>query len=478
MNEETFMMCFSIIAEIELIMQAVFITAFVSPFMAEKEGGHKAGRKYSLFLLYAAVNSAALLSFVQGWICMTVVLLVFTLFSAFWGMSKGMAFYLNVLFHGLKYLSMLTTESVNYFSSEFFLRKADTPEKVFIYAVGNYLFITVFRLALFSVMLYVVRHILKRQKAALHMSGLCYLLLMPAMGILFVRIIFRLLIVADEDFVFQLYERFPMYVGTVPVVAVLIYAGILATTASYQKLTAFHEAREQYLVQEQQLRAMQERMEEAEGLYDSIRQVKHEMRSHLTNIKGLAENGSYEEMEEYIGKIEESMEALELTVETGNAVMDVIISDKQKAAHRQGIRFISEFVYPESEGRQFYDRGIVCTESSAYRRNHYQPYDVGVIVSNLLQNALEACCRMTTGERYIILRGRQKKRFFLIEVRNSFEGEIAMDKEKNLPLSTKQDAMHGIGLSNVKREVEKYMGDMDIVAKEGEFCVTVMLQGK
>ena len=36
--------------------------------------------------------------------------------------------------------------------------------------------------------------------------------------------------------------------------------------------------------------------------------------------------------------------------------------------------------------------------------------------------------------------------------------------------------MHGIGLSNVKMEAKKYMGDVDIKIKKNEFSVTVMLQ--
>lgn len=458
MNEEGLILWFHIVAEAELILQAAVITAFCHPFTADGRVNKKkrGGRSGFLFLLYAGVNSAVLLPFVQGWMCALIFVFLFTLFSGFWGMDKSMAFYLNVLFHGLKYLSTLAVESVNYFSSGFFQRNASALEKIFLRAVENYLLVTILRLALLAAMLYGVRYALKKTKAALRISELCYLLLMPVTGILFVRIIFRLLIVADDTLTFQLYEQFPAFVGMVPVVAALIYAGILITTVSYQKLTAFHEIRERHLMEEQQMRAMQERMEEAEQRYDGIRRMKHEMRGHLTNIKGLAESGCYGDIEEYIAKMDESMAVLELTVKTGNAVLDVIISDKQKTAHRQGIRFVSEFVYPESKG--------------------YHPYDVGIIVGNLLQNALEACSRMTAGERYIILRGIQKKKFFLIEVQNSFEGEIEMDGEEKLPRSAKKDAMHGIGLSNVKREVEKYMGDMDIKVTEGKFCVVVMLQ--
>ncbi len=50
----------------------------------------------------------------------------------------------------------------------------------------------------------------------------------------------------------------------------------------------------------------------------------------------------------------------------------------------------------------------------------------------------------------------------------------ACDDEKE-PFG-KQGSMHGIGLSNVKREAEKYMGDIDTKIKKSEFSVTVMLQ--
>ena len=165
-------------------------------------------------------------------------------------------------------------------------------------------------------------------------------------------------------------------------------------------------------------------------------------------------------MEQYITKMDESMDVFELAIKTGNPVTDVIINDKQKAAEKQGIRFQSGFIYPKSE--------------------RYNAYDIGIIINNLLQNALEACGRMISVNRYISISSRQKKKFFLIEVRNSYEGEIVMDANTNLQISTKGDGisghLHGIGLSNVKREAEKYMGDVDIKVKKNEFSVTVMLQ--
>lgn len=45
------------------------------------------------------------------------------------------------------------------------------------------------------------------------------------------------------------------------------------------------------------------------------------------------------------------------------------------------------------------------------------------------------------------------------------------------PSEKKQDVpMHGIGLSNVRREAEKYMGKLELKANQQIFSVTVLLQ--
>ena len=252
------------------------------------------------------------------------------------------------------------------------------------------------------------------------------------------------------------------FTGLVPLIAALFYAGMVVTVASWQEMAGLQEEKKKYFV-EQQLRAIRERIGEVEQFHDGIRRMKHEMKNHLTNIKGLAGSGSYEEMEQYITRMDESMNVFEMSVKTGNAVTDVIVNDKQKAAEKLGIRFRSDFVYPASD--------------------RYNAYDIAIIVNNLLQNALEACGRMASGEKYISLSGSRKNRFFLISVKNSFEGEVVFDKSTNLPVSTKAPEslgglapLHGIGLSNVRCEAAKYLGNVDIKVKKNEFSVTVLLQ--
>ncbi len=102
-----------------------------------------------------------------------------------------------------------------------------------------------------------------------------------------------------------------------------------------------------------------------------------------------------------------------------------------------------------------------------------------IILQNLLQNAVEACEKVGVGERFIVLTGKRKGRFFLIEVKNSFVGKVVFGQD-GLPVTTKKEdaPMHGIGLSNVHREAEKYMGEMEIKAENQTFSVVVLLQEK
>ena len=78
---------------------------------------------------------------------------------------------------------------------------------------------------------------------------------------------------------------------------------------------------------------------QVEQLYDGLRRMKHDLRGHLANIRGLAERNCYGDMERYMAKMEESIQALEPGMYTGNAVSDVILGDVGRAAARLGIRF-------------------------------------------------------------------------------------------------------------------------------------------
>ncbi len=467
MSEADFKLMEVIISGIRIFLYGLCISAFFHFFMAKENGKYRLQKCFIVFLSYIGVYFMGWTLSGYGWVLMLLVTGLLMAFAGFFGMDRRQIFFLAAIFYCVKTLSaLITVTSIELFFGNFLsegTEKAGYTDNILLSAVFRYIAAEVMEFLFFVIMLYIAGRQLKKKSFGLHFREFCYLLVIPAAGILFGNMIARLLVTVKEQVVFQLYEQFPVFLAIVPLIAVLFYAGMLITIASCQKMVGLQEERKKYFVKEQQIRALQERMEEVEQFYGSIRQMKHEMRNHMTNIRGLAQSGCYKEMNQYISQMDESMKVFDFSIKTGNAVTDVILNDKQKVAVKQGIRFQSEFYYPGSD--------------------KYNAYDIGIIVHNLLQNALEACEKMKGEERYIFISGRQRKKFFLIEVKNSFEGQIVFDETSNLPVSTKENRghgkagfLHGIGLSNVRQEAEKYMGDIEIRAEKNEFCVIVLLQ--
>ncbi len=61
----------------------------------------------------------------------------------------------------------------------------------------------------------------------------------------------------------------------------------------WQKYRILLAERQKHFIEEQQVKAMKKRLEEAENFYGNIRKVRHEMKNHMANIKGLAGDGEY-----------------------------------------------------------------------------------------------------------------------------------------------------------------------------------------
>ena len=100
--------------------------------------------------------------------------------------------------------------------------------------------------------------------------------------------------------------------------------------------------------------------------------------------------------------------------------------------------------------------------------------DLCLILSNLLENALEASRKTTAAQQQISLEIYQHSAsILLIRVENNFDGTI---KEKNhLFHSTKRKGL-GIGTQSVRRMAEKNDGSCNFTYEDGIFTAKVMLR--
>ena len=77
---------------------------------------------------------------------------------------------------------------------------------------------------------------------------------------MFGNIIFRLLFTVKENVFFSLYDQYPAFIGLVPLIAALFYAGMVVTVASWQEMVGLQEEKKKYFVEQQQLAAIRERI--------------------------------------------------------------------------------------------------------------------------------------------------------------------------------------------------------------------------
>lgn len=84
---------------------------------------------------------------------------------------------------------------------------------------------------------------------------------------------------ANRGWSFLLYDDKQEMLWKLPIIAVLIYVGEISAIYIYQNYRKLQKERQKHFVEEQQVKAMKQRLEEAENFYGSIRRVRHEMKT-------------------------------------------------------------------------------------------------------------------------------------------------------------------------------------------------------
>lgn len=299
-------------------------------------------------------------------------------------------------------------------------------------------------------------------------QGLWFLMLMPIIGMAFDilwRISFYRQNGTEIDF---LYERHGSMYVVVPAIAVLCLICIGFSRKIYSELMCSEAQKNKLLFYKRQLSDMTEHVRELEQLYDGIRGMRHDVNNYVADMEQLlcmsTEAGQLpdrirKEAEGYLRSMQCAADRLSLQFCTGNPVTDVILNRKGQICTQEQIMLEGELLYPAEL--------------------EIEAFDLGILLNNALDNAIEACRKVSGDkERSICFRGYIKGRIFFIVVENTYDGRV-LQQGINGPLTSKADRkVHGVGMSNMRSCVEKYYGTMQYETDHGRFVLTIMLQGK
>lgn len=186
---------------------------------------------------------------------------------------------------------------------------------------------------------------------------------------------------------------------------------------------------------------------------ESMRILLHDIQNHLLAIGQMAGDGS-ERVRRYVRELIKEYGPVQTVVDTGNEMVNGLISVKMEEVARQGVSF------------------SVVMDARAL--TGFSDPDVSVIFGNALDNAIEGCLSVEKpDERFVDIRGGLVAGQMVITITNSFHGHIRM--HNGLPISTKVAGRHGLGLKSLRRAVDKYKGTVDITVEEQSFSLTIML---
>lgn len=182
--------------------------------------------------------------------------------------------------------------------------------------------------------------------------------------------------------------------------------------------------------------------------YQKIKELRHDMRHHLGELKYLANTNEKKQLLAYIEDMERHMINTEEYVSSGNKEIDGTLNYLLQTAKKKLKEVDVSVSIPEN------------LEIHNYLFN--------VILGNLLENAIAAAVK--TERKYLKIHIKLKQNVIYIAVENSYNGEVKI-KDNKIMTSKKDKKSHGIGLESVKRMVEEMNGMLDIQWKESVFTV-------
>ncbi len=190
-----------------------------------------------------------------------------------------------------------------------------------------------------------------------------------------------------------------------------------------------------------------------EQMHKNIQILRHDMKSEWVVINQAIKSGNYE----YAQSISEKMvgskiKSFEDTITVSNPALNAFLNYKINTATESGIN-ISSYIQDDFEA--------------------FEDYDIIMLLSNLLDNAIEAGEKIDDPSISIVIT--TKANYLSIVISNKIK-ESVLSKNPKLK-STKHDAAgHGLGTKSVKQICDKYDGMIDYYEKDDVFTADAMLK--
>lgn len=198
------------------------------------------------------------------------------------------------------------------------------------------------------------------------------------------------------------------------------------------------------------------------GLYNSMRenyniqrQRTHEYKNQIVCMDMLMKKKDYSKLEDYIGNISDGLDAQLDMVDTNNDVVNAILNAKYYEAIKNDVLFV-----------------LKINDLSDIK---VSDEDIVTILSNLLDNAIEAAKQCNVGKMTVKIKLLSEDDVLTIAVSNTYKTEPMLTEDGYIRTTKNNKEEHGWGIRNIVATLEKYDAEYIIDYKNGEFVFSIMM---
>lgn len=189
--------------------------------------------------------------------------------------------------------------------------------------------------------------------------------------------------------------------------------------------------------------------------YNIQRQRTHEYKNQIVCMDMLMKKKDYSKLEDYIGNISDWLDAQLDMVDTNNDVVNAIFNAKYYEAIKNDV--------------------LVVLKINDLSDIKISDNDIVTILSNLLDNAIEAAKQCDIGKRIVKIKMLYEDAVLSIAVSNSYKAEPVLTEDGYIRTTKKDREEHGWGMRNVVATLEKYNAEYIIDYKNGEFVFSIIM---
>ena len=184
------------------------------------------------------------------------------------------------------------------------------------------------------------------------------------------------------------------------------------------------------------------------------KEARHNLRHNLLALKTYCKDKDYEKIEVFINEYLNTLNTEQSLIFCENVLINCILIHYYEIAQEHNISIDISVKIPN----------ILNIHDE----------DICVIFGNAIENAIEACDRQVSGERYIRIKAAVfGSNSFILQVSNSYNGHIRCNEQQVLMSSKRNE--EGIGVVSIHNICSRYQGVCNISHNDKEFSISVFL---